>query len=151
METGERIAAARKAAGVTQLQLAERIGKTKSAIANYESGFREPDGETIDAIAKVLGVTPQSLEDRHIDSVQDVLEMLFQMEEQGFGIEPVRIGSAVAIAVDPEAPHAPKLEMALEKWAEQREAVKGGMLPEYEYAIWRGSFGIEEDDEARQG
>lgn len=146
MGTGERIAAARKAAGVTQLQLAEKIGKTKSSIANYESGFREPDSETIYAIAQVLGVTPQSLEDWRMDSVQDVLEVLFRMEEQGFGIEPVRIGSAVAIAVDPDAPHAPKLEMALEKWAEQRKAVKDGTLPEYEYAIWRGSFDTEEDD-----
>lgn len=144
MGTGDRIAAARKAAGVTQLQLAERIGKTKSSIANYESGLREPDSETIGAIAQVLGVTPQSLEDWRMDSVQDVLEVLFRMEEEGFGIEPVRIGSAVAIAVDPDAPHAPKLEMALEKWAERRKAVKDGTLPECEYAIWRGSFGIEE-------
>ena len=146
LKTGERIERARKAAKVTQRQLAERIGKTKSAIANYESGYRDPNGQTIAAIADALDVTVQSLEDRHLDSVQDVLEVLFQMEEQGFGIEPVRIGSAVAIAVDPSAPHAPKLEMALEKWAEQREAMKSGTLPEYEYAIWRGSFGIEEDD-----
>ena len=78
-----------------------------------------------------------------MDSVQDVLEVLFRMEEQGFGIEPVRIGSAVAIAIDPDAPHAPKLEMALEKWAEQRKAVKDGTLPACEYAIWRGSFGAD--------
>ena len=145
MGTGDRIAAARKAAGVTQLQLAERIGKTKSSIANYESGFREPDSETICAIAQALGVTPQSLEDWRMDSVQDVLEVLFRMEEQGFGIEPVRIGSAVAIAIDPDAPHAPKLEMALEKWAEQRKAVKDGRMSKFEYALWRGSF--ESDDE----
>ena len=29
----------------------------------------------------------------------------------------------MAIAVDPGAPHAPKLEMALEKWAARREAM----------------------------
>ena len=143
LKTGERIERARKAAKLTQHQLAERIGKTKSAIANYESGYRDPDKQTLAAIADALDVTVQSLEDRHLDSVQDVMEVLFQMEEQGFGIEPVRIGSSVAIAVDPEAPHAPKLEMALEKWAEQRAAMKGGTLPEYEYVIWRGSFGID--------
>lgn len=150
MSTGDRIAKARKAAGLTQAQLADKVGRARTAITNYEAGLREPDAQALEAIAGALGVTVQSLEDRHLDSVQDVLEVLFQMEEQGFGIEPVRIGSAVAIAVDPDAPHAPKLELALEKWAEQREAMKGGTLPECEYAIWRGSFGIDDDDQARQ-
>lgn len=145
MSTGDRITKARKAAGLTQAQLAEKIGRARTAIANYESGLREPDAQVLEAIAKALDVTVQSLEDKHLDSVQDVLEVLFQMEEQGFGIEPVRIGSAVAIAVDPDAPHAPKLEMALEKWAEQRNALRDRRISEYEYAIWRGSFGVDED------
>ena len=105
LKTGERIERARKAAKLTQHQLAERIGKTKSAIANYESGYRDPDKQTLAAIADALDVTVQSLEDRHLDSVQDVMEVLFQMEEQGFGIEPVRIGSSLG-ARSPAAPHA---------------------------------------------
>ncbi len=145
LSTGKRIEHARKAKGLTQAQLGGAIGKTKSAIGNYEQGTREPNAETLHAIAEALGVTPMSLVDHGLDTVQDVLEVLFQMEEAGFGIEPVSVGSAVAIAIDPSAPHAPKLEMALEKWAEQREAVKKGELSEYEYALWRGSYGAESD------
>lgn len=146
MSTGERIRQARKAAGLTQVELGKRIGKGKSLIWNYETGYRTPDSQTLALIADALGVTAQSLEDKNLDTVQDVMEVLFQMEEQGFGIEPVRIGSAVAIAVDPDAPHAPKLEMALEKWAEQRDLMKDGRMSEYEYAVWRGSFGADEDE-----
>lgn len=62
----------------------------------------------------------------------------------------MRIGFSVAIAVDPGAPHAPKLEMALEKWAARREAMKGGAPPEYEYATWRVSFGVDYCNQARQ-
>ena len=58
-------------------------------IANYETDARTPDDETLAEIAEALGVTPQSLQDRNLDSVQDVLEVLFQMDEAGFGIEPV--------------------------------------------------------------
>ena len=151
LSTGKRIERARKAKGLTQAQLGSAIGKTKSAIGNYEQGTREPNAETLQAIAEALDVAPTSLVDHGLDTVQDVLEVLFQMEEAGFGIEPVSIGSAVAIAVDPSAPHAPKLEMALEKWAQQLEAVKKGELSEYEYAFWRGSFGTDSKDEEDEG
>ncbi|WP_165046322.1 helix-turn-helix domain-containing protein [Adlercreutzia sp. ZJ138] len=146
MSTGDRIRQARKAAGLTQVELGKMIGKGKSLIWNYETGYRMPDRQTLQEIADALGVTVQSLEDRHLDSVQDVLEVFFQMEEAGFGIEPVRIGSTVTIAVNPDAPHAPKLEMALEKWAEQKDALKDGRVSECEYAIWRGSFGADGEE-----
>ncbi len=111
-------------------------------IANYETDARTPDDETLAEIAEALGVTPQSLQDRNLDSVQDVLEVLFQMDEAGFGIEPVETKNGIVIAVDPSAPHAPKLIMALEIWNEQLKALKGGDISKVDYAIWRGSFDV---------
>lgn len=147
MTTGERIRRARKATGLTLQQLADKIGKAKSAIANYEKNYRTPDDETLAAIAKALGVLPESLKDREIDSVADVLDALLTMEEAGFGIEPVETKNGIVIAVDPNAPHAPKINMALEKWSEQRKALKGGEISQVEYTLWRGSFdGIDEDE-----
>ena len=58
---GERIKKARKTAKMTQEQLAEEIGRTKSTIANYEKGERTPDDATIVAIADALGVPPETL------------------------------------------------------------------------------------------
>lgn len=142
MQTGERIRRARKAAGFTQDQVAARLGKSKGLVANYESGYRTPDDETLSAIAETLGVTCQSLEDRHLDTVQDVLEVLFQMDEEGFGVEPVETKNGIVIAVDPDAPHAPKLIMALEIWNEQLKSLKGGDISQVEYATWRSSFDI---------
>ena len=46
------------------------------------------------------------------------------------------------ISVDPSAPHAPKLIMALEIWNEQLKALKGGDISKVDYAIWRGSFDV---------
>lgn len=140
MSTGERIRRARKAAGLSQTNLASELGKSRSMIANYETDTRTPDDETLTEIAEALGVTPQSLQDRNLDSVQDVLEVLFQMDEAGFGIEPVETKNGIVLAVDPDAPHAPKLIMALEIWNEQLKALKGGDILKVDYAIWRGSF-----------
>ena len=142
MSTGERIRRARKAAGLSQTNLASELGKSRSMIANYETDARTPDDETLAEIAGALGVTPQSLQDRNLDSVQDVLEVLFQMDEAGFGIEPVETKNGIVIAVDPSAPHAPKLIMALEIWNEQLKALKGGDISKVDYAIWRGSFDV---------
>ena len=56
MTTGDRIKAARKAAGVTQLELAKRIGVTESYISMYERNKRNPKLETLRKIALALGV-----------------------------------------------------------------------------------------------
>ena len=140
---GERIKKARKTAKMTQEQLAEEIGRTKSTIANNEKGERTPDDATIVAIADALGVLPETLKDRELDSVRDVIDALLQMEEAGFGLEPVETKNGIVLAIDTDAPHAPKLAMALEKWNEQRRALKGGDISQTEYALWRGNFDID--------
>ena len=139
MSTGERMKKARKAAGLTQGQLGQRIRKTKSLIWNYESGYREPDEKALCALAETLGVIPQSLKDLELDSVQDVLEALFQMDESDFGIELVETKNGVMFAINPDVPHAPKLAIALKKWSEHRKALKGADISQYEYATRHGS------------
>ncbi|OUN88025.1 MULTISPECIES: helix-turn-helix transcriptional regulator [Eubacteriales] len=42
--------------GLTQPQLAERLGISRSAISMYERGEREPDTTTMEAIAALFGV-----------------------------------------------------------------------------------------------
>ena len=51
----------REAAGLTQLQVAERLGITKSTYCNYESGKREPDVAKIKKIAKAFGISADAL------------------------------------------------------------------------------------------
>lgn len=141
MNTGERIRAARKSAHLSQAELASRVGLSEPAIRLYELGKRTPKPEILTAIAKALGVTSESLEDRRMDSVQDVMEVLFQMEEAGFGIFPINTEDGTVIAIDPTAPHAPKLQMALDEWRKQHEALESKSASRIEYAVWRGSFG----------
>ena len=62
MTTGDRIRKARLAAGMTQKELAEKVGVQFSAIHKYESGMVvNLKRETIDALAKALDVKPSWL------------------------------------------------------------------------------------------
>lgn len=49
--------------GLSQAELAQRAGKKRSAIGNYESGVREPDYDTLAALARALEVSVAQLLD----------------------------------------------------------------------------------------
>jgi transcriptional regulator with XRE-family HTH domain len=54
---GARLHELRQERGWTQLQLAERAGMTKNAIARLERGERSASWETVVALCKALGVS----------------------------------------------------------------------------------------------
>jgi transcriptional regulator with XRE-family HTH domain len=57
-EIGRRIAAARQAAGLTQRELAERMGWPRFSLINLELGRRGTTIDRLDAVAVALGVPP---------------------------------------------------------------------------------------------
>lgn len=60
-EFGERLAQLRKAAGYTQLQLADEIGATRRQVAYYESESEHPPASLLIALARALNVTTDEL------------------------------------------------------------------------------------------
>jgi transcriptional regulator with XRE-family HTH domain len=57
-----KLAELRRRVGMSQAELAEKIGKTPGAVGNYESGTRIPRLPTLRKIAKVLGVNVGDIE-----------------------------------------------------------------------------------------
>ena len=55
MELGLKVAVGRRAAGLTQAELAERIGTKQSSISKIESGKVVPTLPVLDRIARALG------------------------------------------------------------------------------------------------
>ena len=55
MELAETAYRAREAAGLTQTELARRMGTTQSSIAAIESGARTPTVELLDRLARACG------------------------------------------------------------------------------------------------
>ena len=61
MTLGSRIKEKREQLGMTQKQLADKLGVTKSAICNYENGTSSPKEDVLLNIFKVLSVDPNYL------------------------------------------------------------------------------------------
>ena len=86
-EIGERIKTARKAAGLSQTELANRLGKTLRTVQKYESGEIEPSIAIINAMAKELKVSPADLigyqrPSIELNTVSDVLTVLYQLNKK---------------------------------------------------------------------
>lgn len=60
-DLGEVLTTARRASGMTQGDLAAKANVTQAALSRYENGLREPDDETLDVLARALGVTTRFL------------------------------------------------------------------------------------------
>lgn len=60
---GQRIRTMRLSRGMTQADLAKSIGQSQSSITMYETGRREPDFETLEALADVFNVPMVSFVD----------------------------------------------------------------------------------------
>ena len=58
---GERLAALRKAGGLTQVQLAERLAVSQQAVTAYESGQRRVPISMLPVLASTLGVSVEEL------------------------------------------------------------------------------------------
>lgn len=54
---GARVRIMRKALGLTQTELAEKLGVTNQAIATYEKGKREPNFRNLLGLSRALNVT----------------------------------------------------------------------------------------------
>lgn len=58
---GKRLAQLRKEKGLSQYELADRMGFSRGQVANYEQGKREPDYETLQKIADFFDVSTDYL------------------------------------------------------------------------------------------
>ena len=61
MTLGDRIRHARERVGLSQIELARRIGLSKNAMNSIEAGDADPRASRIVAIAQVLGVSTDAL------------------------------------------------------------------------------------------
>lgn len=74
---GKTIRTMRMSRGMSQADLANRIGKKRSAVGNYENGTREPDLDTIEALADAFNVSMADLLSHETDE-----EDLWELREQ---------------------------------------------------------------------
>ncbi|MBN2910803.1 helix-turn-helix transcriptional regulator [Polycladomyces sp. WAk] len=82
MKFGDRIALLREKAGLTQEQLAQKIGISRAALAKYEKSRREPDFETLDKIADFFNVSVDYLLGRNKEREKETIDIKEALENK---------------------------------------------------------------------
>ena len=87
LEIGERIKNARKEAGLSKTEIAERIKKNMRTVQKYESGEIEPSISMINLLADELHVSPAYLvgyerPQIEMNSLSDVFAVLYQLNKK---------------------------------------------------------------------
>lgn len=72
-DIGEKIKALRKLKGLTQEEMAEKMGLARSVIASYETGRRTPYIKTLEQIAAFFGVGLDYFGVASKDEIMDIL------------------------------------------------------------------------------
>lgn len=150
-EIGRRIKAARKAAKMSQTELADRINKTLRTVQKYESGEIAPSIEMIEQIAKILGVLPFELiayerQELRIKSLSDIFYILNELNNKTgirFEIETRRSSKdgewSCALKFDgndPSNPYNADLCQFLEQYALQRHRLESYWTTYEEFDAW---------------
>lgn len=71
MEFKDRIRTLRKESGLTQREIAEKIGVTYRTYQNYEAGASAPSGTVLSKLSKLLGVSMDMLSGKSADTVTE--------------------------------------------------------------------------------
>ncbi len=85
MEFSERLKELRKQAGLTQVELAGKLGIVQSSYADWERGKKKPTQENLVKIAQILNVSVDYLVGNSEEKTDELdnIELLFRMNSNG--------------------------------------------------------------------
>ena len=75
----DNIKKARLNAGLTQLEVAEKLGVAQAQYARWENGGRNPKDETIEKLADIFGTSFEILKGRD-DGLEEIVSLLKEYE-----------------------------------------------------------------------
>jgi bacteriophage CI repressor helix-turn-helix domain len=89
MEFSERLKKLRKDTGLTQVDVAEKLGISQPAYASWERGVKKPTQDNLVKIAQVLNVSVDYLVGNSEEKSDDLgnIEFLFRMNSKGLTVE----------------------------------------------------------------
>lgn len=87
LQIGSTLKAFRKAANLTQQEMADKLGLKLSTYSNYENNNRMPSRETVDSIAEILDIEPRQLFDFvSVSEVNEIESFVRFLESIGYEI-----------------------------------------------------------------
>lgn len=95
MTLGEKLKEARKKVGISQEQLSEKLGVSRSAVAKWETDNGIPDVDNLKVISKLLNVSIDYLLDDGEVMEELVMRELYSLSEYGKGSKFTRKDRAI--------------------------------------------------------
>ena len=101
VKTADKIRTARKSCGITQRELAEKLGVTHSAVSKWERGLGMPDISILFPLCCILKIGVDTLlSDQNDEEKRQLLDCLSMNRIDCSGIEPKIGGNAMTFAID---------------------------------------------------
>lgn len=151
MTIGNKIRFFRNLRGYTQDELGQKIGLQGDRIRQYENGVRTPKEDMLLSIADALDVDVAALSDINIKSEEDIMHILFELEDN-YSINIEKQNGKTVLVIDNEDYRNSVLNTYLNYWYDKKQVFS---LDKYsdpkdprviDYKIWRGRFGSNEVD-----
>ncbi len=139
--TGSKMREIRLRKGISSSDLGAKCKITDSAVRHYEGDLRSPKEDKLQEIANALGVDVSALYDRKIESISDIMHILFEIEANGYIVptefptdsfnKPKGLGVRTTNEV---------LSEAMEKWLEKRVLWETEQISDDDYRNWQDAF-----------
>ena len=81
IQVGLKIANYRKEKGITQKDLAEKLGVTDKSVSKWETGVNFPDVAILETLAEELGITVLELLDLETSSADEIVKEMTEFSE----------------------------------------------------------------------
>lgn len=100
MEFSERLKKLRKDTGLTQVEVANKLGISQPAYASWERGIKKPTQDNLIKIAQILNVSVDYLVGNSQETLDELdnIELLFRMNSKGLSEEEKEIFKKELIA-----------------------------------------------------
>lgn len=101
---GLKVAAARKALGLSQKEMAERLDVSQGFVSRLEGGEKLPSLETLLSVSKILGVQPSEFLDEDLTGANDPLEAIRTGTNPPVGLRELAVDDTLisALKIQPE-------------------------------------------------
>ncbi|MCR5201376.1 MAG: helix-turn-helix domain-containing protein [Saccharofermentans sp.] len=149
MTIGDKIRFYRTLRGYTQADLGKMVSLPGDRIRQYENDVRTPKADMLEALADALDVDVAALSDINITSEEDILHILFELEDN-FSIDIEKQDGKTVLVIDNEDKRNSVLNTYLNYWYDKKQVFS---LDKYslakdpnviDYRKWRGRFGSNE-------
>ena len=149
MTIGNKIRFFRDLRGYTQAELGQKVGLPGDRIRQYENDVRTPKADMLGALADALDVDVAALSDINITSEEDIMHILFELEDN-FSIDIEKQDGKTVIVIDNEDSRNSVLNTYLNYWYDKKQVFSLDKHSDakdprvIDYRSWRGRFGSNE-------